>query len=49
MVIGHVTEVVDDPNRRLVFDLMVEPAADLATVRHVHIIPLIAKELRIEN
>jgi len=49
MVIGFVTAVTADPNRRLVFDLTVEPAADLAAVRHVHVIPLIPTELRIEN
>jgi len=48
MVIGFVTAIVEDPNRRLVFDLKVEPAVDVANVRHVHIVPLIPTELALE-
>jgi len=48
MVIGRVTEISRDPQRRLVSDVLVAPAIDIDQLRHVNVIPLIPTEVAIE-
>jgi cell shape-determining protein MreC len=48
MVIGRVVEISRDPQRRLVFDVVVDPAIEIDQIRHVNVIPLIPTEVAIE-
>lgn len=49
MVIGRVTGIERDPKRRLVFDVVVEPAVAIDRIRNVNVIPLIPTEVAIEK
>jgi cell shape-determining protein MreC len=41
MAVGRIAELTDDPRRRLVYDLIVEPIVDIDALREVFIIPLV--------
>ncbi|MFQ5502433.1 MAG: rod shape-determining protein MreC [Phycisphaerae bacterium] len=41
LAIGRVTAIEEDPKRRLVYDVIIEPAIPLDEIRHVYVIPLI--------
>ncbi len=41
LAIGRVAAIEEDPKRRLVYDVIIEPAIPLDEIRHVYVIPLI--------
>ncbi|HPF39265.1 MAG TPA: rod shape-determining protein MreC [Phycisphaerae bacterium] len=41
LVIGHVTEIRQDPKQRLVYDVIIEATVQRDDIRYVHVIPLI--------
>ncbi len=45
MVIGKVVAIEEDPKKRLVRSIIIEPALSIDQVRYVHVIPLLLREL----
>ena len=48
MVIGRVAEMEENHRKRLVYNVIVEPAVGLDDIRHVHLIPLLATGTPVE-
>ncbi|HWL95310.1 MAG TPA: rod shape-determining protein MreC [Phycisphaerae bacterium] len=49
MAIGRVTRIVEDPSRRLVYDVIAEPSLRVDEVRTVSVIPLIPTDVAMDG